>query len=289
MPREDYSFKEVFPLMTFDNDEEQVCRKYMKTRGVYLYKQVYDALVKWTPHIKEIKYLHFSNLIRYDKSIRDKLYVYLAAAEEYLRNIIFDELEIDELPHDTTQKKLNVSDLRKRTENELEGSSNLYFYSYAKNFDFGLIQQIFDEFKLAEKYGLEQSDIKAVRELLRNKVMHHNMLLLSCFTERKDIEREISEIESGIEALYRILPTIELREGSENNGKVSGGLTQAINKSNYPDGDITKEPFENAICLHKFKDGRFIRQWNTYIRKIKEKRLHAKILRKKYCRKFANI
>lgn len=259
MSSEDYIFKEIFPLMTFDNDEEQICRKYIKTRGIYLYKQVYDALVKWTPNNKEIKYSHFSNLMRYDKSIRDKLYVYLAAAEEYLRNIIFDELEIDELPRDTTQKKLNISDLRKRTESELERGSNLYYYSYAKNFDFGLIQQIFDKFKLAEKHGLEQSDIIAVREILRNKVMHHNMLLLSCFTERKDIEREIVEIELGIEALYRILPTIELREGSEKNGKISGGLTQAINRCNYPDGDITKEPFENVIRLHKFKNGRFNR------------------------------
>lgn len=259
MPSEDYNFKEIFPLMTFEDNEEKVCRKYMETRGVYLYKQVYDALVKWTPNIKEIKYSHFSNLIRYDKSIRDKLYVYLAAAEEYLRNIIFDELEIDELPHDTTQKRLSITDLRKRTENETDGSSNLYFYSYAKNFDFGLIQQILAEFELAEKYGLELSDINAVRELLRNKVMHHNMLLLSCFTERKDIEREIVEIELGVEALYRILPTKELREGSEKNGKISGGLTQAINRCNYPDGDITKEPFENVIFLHKFKDGRFIR------------------------------
>lgn len=244
--------------MTFESGEEEACRKYMETRGVYLYKQVYDALATWTHDVKEIKYKQFSNLIRYDKGIRDKLYIYLAAAEEYLRNIIFEELEIDNRPKDSTKIKLNVSALRTRTVEERNEESNLYYYSYAKNFEFGLIEKIFQKFKLAKKYGLIQSDIKEVRKLLRNKVMHHNMLLLSCFTERQDIEKEIKTIEKGVEALYRVLPTLELREGSSVDGRISGGLTQAINKSNYPDGDITKKPYDNIICLHKFIDGRFI-------------------------------
>lgn len=259
MMRDEVDYKKVFPLLTFENDEEQTFREYMKPKGLYLYKQVYDVLLKWTPNIKEIKYNHFSNLIRYDKSIRNKLYVYLAAAEEYLRSIIFDELEIDDLSQAITSNKIRISNLKQRTETEKDGNSNLYYFSYKKQLVFGLIEQIFDKFELAKKHGLDQSDINTVRVKLRNKVMHHNMLLLSCFTERKDIEREINEIESGIEALYRLLPTNELREGSWKNGKISGGLTQAINKSNYPDGDISKKPYDNVICLHKFKDGRFIR------------------------------
>ena len=88
--------------------------------------------------------------------------------------------------------------------------------------------------------------------------MHHSMILLSCFTDRQDIEKEIKTLEKGVEALYRLLPTLELRDGSSVDGRISGGLTQAINKSNYPDGDIMKKPYDNIICLHKFKDGRFI-------------------------------
>lgn len=259
MMREEVDFKEVFPLMTFQGDEENKCREYMKSRGLYLYKQVYVALVNWTSGNEQIRYKQFSNLIRYDKSIRDKLYVYLSAAEEYLRNIIFDELEIDVLPKNASEVVLNINDLRSRLKTERKRDSNLYYYSYSKNFDFGLIEQIFKKFGLAVKYDLNQSDLTEVRKLLRNKVMHHNMLLLSCFTERTDIENEIKEIELGIEALYRILPTIELREGSEKDRVQCGGLTLAINRSNYPDGDITKEPYDNLICLHEFKCGRFIR------------------------------
>lgn len=173
----DIDLKKVFPLITFESDEEEKCRKYMETRGIYLYKQVYDALATWTPNVKEIKYTQFSNLIRYDKGIRDKLYIYLAAAEEYLRNIIFEELEIDNRTKDSTKVKLNVSDLRTRIVEERNEESNLYYYSYAKNFDFGLVEKIFERFKLAEKNGIKQSDIKEARKLLRNKVMHHKGLL----------------------------------------------------------------------------------------------------------------
>ncbi len=256
--------KEMFPLITFETDnEEQMFLQYMKTRGVYLYKQVYDALINWIPQVYEIKYKQFSNLIRYDKSLRDKLYIYLSAAEEYLRNIIFDELEIDYKSANICDEKLNIKDLRKRTKTDNFNKSNLYYYSCTNNFNLGLIEKIFEEFGLAEKNKLKQDDITEIRKLLRNKVMHHYMLLLSCFTEKQDIEKEIQSIEKGIEALYRILPTAELREGSEKNGNIGGGLTLAINKSNYPDGDITKEPYNNIICLHKFKDGRFIYKWNT--------------------------
>ena len=254
----DIDFNKIFPLLTFEKGEEQKCRDNLQSRGIYLYKQVYLALYNWDINIKKISYKHFSNLIRYDKSIRDKLYIYLAAAEEHLHNIIFDALEIDNVSNDTTNEYLDINILRARTDADKEMNSKLYYYSYAKNFNFGLIVQIFDKFNLAQQYGLNYSDITSIR-ILRNKVMHHNMLLLSCFTERSDIERVITEVELGIEALYRILPTKELREGSVRDGKISGGLTQAINKSNYPNGDISNKPYDNVICLHKFANGGFIR------------------------------
>ena len=253
----DIDFRTVFPLLTFKNNEDILCREYMKTRGFYVYKQVYDALVNWIPDTKEITYEQFSSFIRYDKSIRDKLYIYLAAAEEYLRSIIFDELEINHAPTDFSSESLEISELRERTHEEQWKDSNLYFYSYVRNFDFGLIKQIFVKFSLESKYGIYQEDLTAIR-ILRNKVMHHNMLLLSYFTERSKIEETIKGIELGIEALYRLLPTKQLKEGSVINGQVRGGLTLAINKSNYPNGDISKQPYNDMICLHKFVNGGFI-------------------------------
>ena len=254
---ENIELQKMFPLLKFENNEMQLFRNYLKSRGLYLYRQVYDALSKWNGGVDEITYKQFSSLIRYDKSLRDKLYIYLAAAEEYLRNIIFEELEIDILPTNTTNETLNPNDLRIKAKGEQGKDSKLYYYSYTKHFDFGLIVHIFEKFDLAQEYGINQSDLTSVR-VLRNKVMHHNMLLLSCFTEQSDIENAIAEVESGIEALYRLLPTQELKEGSVRDGKVCGGLTQAVNKSNYADGDILKEPYNKIICLHKFVNGGFI-------------------------------
>ena len=143
--------------MTFESGEEETCRKYMETRGIYLYKQVYDALANWMPNVKEIKYKQFSNLIRYDKGIRDKLYIYLAAAEEYLRNIIFEELEIDNRPQDSTKIKLNISDLRTRTVEERNEESNLYYYEHTGMevvvIDHRDLVRFFENFFIAGSFG----------------------------------------------------------------------------------------------------------------------------------------
>lgn len=253
------NISDCFPLLVFENqEEEELFLQNLKPRGIFLYKQVYDALCNWQPN-SVIKYENFKNLIRYDKSIRDKLYKYLCVAEEHLRNIIFEELETPERFEDNENKKLDIDELNERNKDESNLNSNLYKYSYSKFFDFGTIEKIFKKYELAKKCGLDQNDIFIVRKKLRNKVMHHNMILLSYHTDKSKIEREIKEIEDGIEALYRLMPTEVFKKGSIQNDKLVGGLTRDINKSNFKDGDINQPPYENLICLHKFKDGRFIR------------------------------
>ena len=245
-----------FPLLRFKDEEEQQFKDYMVTRGKFLYKQVYDVLCKWEPNVKEIKYEHFKNVIRYDKSLRDKLYIYLAAAEEYLRNIVFEnvELKVDYQVEKSSRLKLNQ--LCKRDKHSLEIQSRLYFYEGL--IEFGVSKNIITKFKLAKKYNLIIEDIEKVNRL-RNKVMHHNMLLLSKYTDRENVESEIKGIEDAIEALYRILPTDGLKEGTIVDGIVRGGLTQDINKSNYKDGNVAGEKYDNLICLHAFKGGEFLR------------------------------
>lgn len=251
---------DIFPLLRFKDGEEQQFNEYMTTRGVFLYKQVYDVLCKWKPNVKEIKYEHFKNVIRYDKSLRDKLYIYLAAAEEYLRNIVFENVELKEsCKWDTSSTKIankkNVNNLSKREESESLFKSRLYYESII---DFGCLKEIFKKFKLSKGYNFSDKDIDKVNKL-RNRVMHHNMLLLFNFTDRADIENEIRKVEDAIEALYRILPTQGLKEGTIVDGKVNGGLTQDINKSNYKDGNIEGNSYCNLVCLHAFKGGEFLR------------------------------
>ncbi len=258
MHSNEINISECFPLLVFEKQEEEEFLQNLKSRGIFLYKQVYDALCNWKPN-SPIKYEHFKNLIRYDKSIRDKLYKYLCVAEEHLRNIIFEELETLESFEDNENKKLNIDTLQERKKEESNLNSNLYKYSYSRFFDFGTIEKLFEKYGLAKKYSIDQNDIGIVRKKLRNKVMHHNMLLLSYHTDKSKIEREIKEIEDGVEALYRLMPTEAFKEGSIQNDKLVGGLTIDINKSNFKDGNINQPSYENLICLHKFKDGRFIR------------------------------
>ncbi len=254
------SINMLFPLLKFDNEEEkQQFNEYMVTRGIYLYKYVYDTLRKWEPNVQEIKYVHFKNIIRYDKRLRDKLYVFLAAAEEYLRNIIFENIDIKLESISKKRSKIDVSKLFPRDKDNRSADSNLYYYSYEVGLYFGAIEKVFRKFHLAEQNDLKQSDITKVVEL-RNKVMHHNMLLLSKFSDRTSIEKEISKVEKEIEALYRILTTKELKNGTSIDGKEKGGLSYEINKCNYKDGDITRKPYDNLISLHAFKNGRFLRQ-----------------------------
>ena len=259
MHSNEINISECFPLLVFENQEEEEFLQNLKSRGIFLYKQVYDALCNWQPDCP-IKYDYFKNLIRYDKSIRDKLYKYLCVAEEHLRNIIIKELETSERFEDNETKKLDINALQERNKEDSNLNSNLYKYSYSRFFDFGTIEKIFEKYGLAKKYSIDQNDIVIVRKKLRNKVMHHNMLLLSYHTDKSKIEKEIKEIEDGVEALYRLMPTEVFKEGSIQNDKLVGGLTLDINKSNFKDGDINQPPYENLICLHKFKDGRFIRQ-----------------------------
>ena len=163
-----------------------------------------------------------------------------------MRNIIFEELETLESFEDNENKKLNIDTLQERKKEGSNLNSNLYKYSYSRFFDFGTIEKLFEKYGLAKKYSIDQNDIGIVRKkflIIRIKVKL----------------REIKEIEDGVEALYRLMPTEAFKEGSIQNDKLVGGLTIDINKSNFKDGNINQPSYENLICLHKFKDGRFIR------------------------------
>lgn len=249
--------KKSFPKLDIEAREEQEFIDYLRLRGFYLYKQVYEALISCSEVKENIKYCDFKNFIRYDKSIRDKLYVFLAAAEESLRNILYMELEIDSIPENIRKINLSECKIRKRTAEDDINKSNLYYCSVARNFDMSFIEKLIGKYDLFSKYGLNHEDVIKMRKL-RNKVMHHNMLLLSCYIDREHIKNELREVEECIEALYRILPSKELKEGSIIDGKVSGGLTLAINKSNFKDGDINSPQYNNILFLRKFVDGRFI-------------------------------
>ena len=83
----------MFEKLTFSSDEDKInFDKYIAIRGKYVFQQVYKFVCNITND--ECTYLYLSSCIRYDKTLRDTLYKYLATFEEYLRAQIFNKYEI---------------------------------------------------------------------------------------------------------------------------------------------------------------------------------------------------
>lgn len=83
-----------------------------------------------------------------------------------------------------TEFKVQERDLITKTDNM---DSNLYFASFSKHFTFGKLIEIIKNKGLRDDLT---DDFKTVR-VLRNKVMHHTVLLLSHHTEKELVDDEI--------------------------------------------------------------------------------------------------
>ena len=99
--------------------------KYKALKGEYLYKQVSDILFELDG--KPVSYSDVSSIIRYDKNLRDTLFIYLATFEELLRAELFRKYDVDSADHiyrfsEGCQKLKN--DIRIKNSND---NSNLYF------------------------------------------------------------------------------------------------------------------------------------------------------------------
>ena len=85
----------MFGRLIFSDELERAkFEKYLKIRGKFVIKQIYDYLLNFDK--EKVNYKDLSTCIRYDKNMRDTLYIYLATFEEYLRAQLFDKYEIKE-------------------------------------------------------------------------------------------------------------------------------------------------------------------------------------------------
>ena len=84
----------MFEKLTFASPKEKEdFEKYKKLKGVYLHKQVYDVLLEANGG-ENVTYQELSSIIRYDKNLRDTLYIYLATCEEYLRALLLKSYDV---------------------------------------------------------------------------------------------------------------------------------------------------------------------------------------------------
>ncbi|RJP62544.1 MAG: hypothetical protein C4543_01810 [Ignavibacteriales bacterium] len=232
---------ELFSKMDIEDNEKDTFLNYIRLKGRFLHKQVYDTILLTD---KSAKYSEISRIIRYDKHIRDVLYKYLSALEEQWRAIAFDNFDYESDKNEVIKKEI---DLSKVSVKKQFADSTFYWSSYNKSFT---LNKLIDVFK-ANRYTLDLNitdEMYQTIKTLRNSVMHHNLIMFSYKTTVEDVNHEIESLESKISLLWKLLDD-NMKEAFE----------KAINMGNYKGGDFENQlPNLNRYCLRRFSHGVFI-------------------------------
>ncbi|MDY0139258.1 MAG: hypothetical protein RBR50_06140 [Candidatus Izemoplasmatales bacterium] len=232
---------DLFPKMDIKDNEKDTFLKYIRLKGGFLHKQVYDTILLTD---EEARYGEVSRIIRYDKYIRDVLYKYLSALEEQWRAIAFDNFDYESDKIDVIKKDI---DLSKITVKNQFADSTLYWASYNKSFTLNKLIDIFKANRHIIDLNITDDMYQSIK-ILRNSVMHHNLIMFSYKTTLEKINNEIESLEAKVSLLWRLL-----------DDQMKPAFEKAINMGNYKGGDYDKEsPNLNRYCLRRLCHGVFI-------------------------------
>lgn len=217
---------------------------YLRVKGVAFHQKIMTHLGVDFDDVKStIEWSKVSALLRYDKKLRDKIYIYIATLEEYIRAYLSNKYEDNPIQPFWQDGRSTRSKVKTRI---LDGES---VSKVLQSIDFGdLISQI-------EKISAEdinemfdciieiQSNLDAVKEL-RNAVSHHAFLInykfKSCLV---DGVSNIS-LEHNIKNLRQLLPK-EYRYGKT--GK--GGITAEIETCKYERTNVDGKEIRQLMRL----------------------------------------
>ena len=195
------------------------CPFYLDIKGVEIHRSIMEYLQFDFAEGSKIKWSVIAQKLQEDKRIRDRLYIYLAILEEYIRAYISNKYQDNIRQNFWIDGKASWNKIK----TNLQSRTNLF--EVLQDADFGtLINQvknlpqedrasIFDE-----KVGTDDN-LNAVIEL-RNAVSHHKFLLKHNFKECKVGDEISNTLENNIKNLRQLLP---LRYRYGKNGK--GGIT----------------------------------------------------------------
>lgn len=191
----------MFEQLIFSNDAEKLeFDKYVKIRGKYLFQQVYKYICNITKD--KCTYSALSSCVRYDKSLRDKLYIYLATFEEYLRAQLFDNYEIRSDFKYSKKEKDYIIKIMAKNISKAEWKEDSRLYKMFK-LDLGKTIELVQEIKMFDEAKCREfDDIRKVR----NFVMHHNLLILGKEEKPEEVDENKKIIIAGIKALANNLP-----------------------------------------------------------------------------------
>ena len=203
--------------------EEYKANFYIDMKGVALHCKVLKYLGFEFEGDNKIKWRTVSEILSQDKLLRDKLYIYLATLEEYMRAYIANKYS------DNVKQDFWINGKSKRNQIEYQILSGKELFDILEDVDFGtLIKQVInlpdkDKEELFDGKGTEQN-IDAVREL-RNAVSHHKFMFSHEFLNCNVEGVESNSLENNIKNLRQLLP-VQYRYGENGNG----GLTADMNK-----------------------------------------------------------
>ena len=198
----------IFEKLTFASPKEEAdFEKYKKLKGIYLHKQVYDILLEANGG-ETVTYAELSSIIRYDKNLRDTLYIYLATVEEQLRVLLLDNFDLKPNTPKFKQRPSTQTLCDALVPKQYLESSELYFKLKA---DFKVLM----ETCVAKKVVLISHDVMSLVKELRNDVMHHHLLIFGGAHNLKEAKDNFAAFERKIEALITLLP-IEYARGFQN-------------------------------------------------------------------------
>lgn len=187
----------MFEKLRFANGKEKEdFEKYRRLKGTYLHLQVYNLLLEKNG-ANGVTYEELSSHIRYDKNLRDLLYIYFATLEEWLRAKLLERFDVPE-----GSKKYEYHCFG-RLQNELNEKhteiSNLY---YLLGPDFSDLMRICVEKDVTQ---LNNDQIKRIKDL-RNKIMHHNLLRFGVAKDCNGLYAHFNTLEDKLNALLSALP-----------------------------------------------------------------------------------
>lgn len=217
-----------FEKLVLTESEQKDFEKYAKIKGVYLHKQVYDVLLSYNS--EQVSYSELSSVIRYDKNLRDKLYIYLATFEESLRTELFSKYDVEN-KNAVYQFKTGLDELKKAIKRKTNIEfSNLY---YCYQLELGRTIELFEHLKICDENTIDE--LRQIKGL-RNSVMHHNVLVLGKAKNKEEAEENLDVLRKQIALLSKYLPH-----------DYQSGFQSDINNLNLDSN--TGKPYLDKLCL----------------------------------------
>lgn len=203
-------------------EEKEECNFYLDMKGVEIHRQIMEYLQFDFCEESRIKWRIVSQKLKEDKRLRDKLYIYLATLEEYIRAYISNKYQDNASQNFWIDGKSAWNKIKTNLQN---GQT---LFEVLQNTDFGtLIRQvknlpIEDKEELFDKGIGSDSNLDAVIDL-RNAVSHHKFLLKYNFKDCQVGDVIANTLENNIKNLRQLLPE-RYRFGVNGHGGITADM-----------------------------------------------------------------